>query len=136
MNLHERREATASTLERFAGKPFAFGSCDCGLVVIAHLKAMGWPIKTGGTWSTMLGLKRWLRRHGGSGAAAIDSWGVPRIAPAMVLIGDVVELAGETDFGSFGVVIGNGRVLAFHQDADGLAIIQPTGLPILTAWRT
>ena len=134
MNLSERRDAVEATLARFAGRPFAFGVCDCGLMVIAHLKAMGWPIRTGGTWKTALGLKRFLRRHGGSGAACIDGWGVPRIAPAMALIGDVVELPGETEFGSFGVAIGNGRVLAFHQDVDGAAILQPNDPP-LAAWR-
>lgn len=136
MNLVERAEAVNATIARFAGKPFAFGSCDCGLLVIAHLKAMGWKISTGGTWSTALGLKRWLRKHGGSGAAAIDAWGLPRIAPAAVLIGDIVELEGETEFGAFGIVIGNGRVLAFHEDVDSAAIIQPGSLPIIAAWRT
>lgn len=135
MNLAERRDATAKTLEAFAGKDFAFGQCDCGLMVIAHLKAMGWNIKTGGAWKTALGLKRFLRRHGGTGSACIDGWGVPRIPPAAAVIGDIVEMEGETEFGSFGVAVGNGRVLAFHQDVIGAAIIQPVSPP-LAAWRT
>lgn len=135
MNLVERADAVNAIIERFAGKPFSFGTCDCGLLVIAHLKAMGWKISTGGTWSTALGLKRWLRKHGGSGAAAIDAWGLPRIAPASVLVGDIVEMEGEGEFGAFGIVVGNGRVLAFHQDVEGVAIIQPGGRPILAAWR-
>lgn len=135
MNLAERAEVTRSTLDRFAGKPFEFGVCDCGLLVISHLKAMGWKIRTGGTWKSALALKRFLRRHGGTGAACIDGWGLPRIAPAMAIVGDIVEMQGETEFGSFGVCVGNGRVMAFHEDAEGVAIIQPTGLPILSAWR-
>jgi hypothetical protein len=135
MNLVERTEAVNALIEQFAGKPFALGTCDCGKMVIAHLRAMGWPIKTGGTWKSAVGAKRFLRRHGGTGAACIDSWGLPRIAPAAAITGDVVELPDGTDLGAFGVVVGNGRVLAFHEHADGVAIIQP-GVAALAAWRT
>lgn len=135
MNLAERAEITRATLDRFAGKPFAFGSCDCGLIVISHLKAMGWPIRTGGTWKSAVALKRFLNRHGGTGAACIDGWGLPRIPPAMAIVGDLIELEGEPPFGAFGVCLGNGRVMAFHEDAEGVAVLQPT-TPPLTAWRT
>lgn len=135
MNLAERADITRATLERFAGRPFAFGSCDCGLIVIAHLKAMGWPIRTGGTWKSAVALKRFLNRHGGTGAACIDSWGLARIPPAMAIVGDLVEIEGEPPFGAFGVCLGNGRVMAFHEDVDGVAVLQPTKPP-LAAWRT
>jgi hypothetical protein len=135
MDLNERRDITAATLERFAGKPFAFGTCDCGLMVISHLKAMGWPIRTGGTWKTATALRRFLNRHGGTGAACIDGWGLPRIAPAAVIIGDIVEIEGEAPFGAFAIAVGNGRIMAFHEDAAGVAILQPT-TPPLAAWRT
>jgi hypothetical protein len=133
--LYERVALTRATLDRFAGKPFSFGSCDCGLMVISHLKAMGWTIRTGGTWKTATALKRFLNRHGGTGASCIDSWGVPRIAPAEVIVGDIVEMRGEPPFGAFGVALGNGRVMAFHQDAPGVAVLQPVEPP-LAAWRT
>lgn len=134
MNLAERADITQATLDGLAGKPFAFGSCDCGLMVISHLKAMGWKVRTGGTWKTAVALKRFLNRHGGSGAACLDGWGVPRIAPAATIIGDIVEIAGEPPFGAFAIVIGNGRIMAFHEDAAGIAILQPTAPP-LAAWR-
>ncbi len=124
---------TAATIDAFAPHAFAFGKHDCGKMVIGHLKAMGWKICTGGTWSTAIGLKRFLRRHGGSGAACIDGWGVPRIGAAYAIIGDIVEMAGEPPFGAFGVCVGNGRVLAYHEDAAGAAILQPSHL--LAAWR-
>lgn len=136
MKLVERVNAVNATIERFSGKPFEFGACDCGKMVIAHLKAMGWPIRTGGTWKNAVGLKRWLRRNGGSGAACIDAWGLLRIPPAARIVGDIVELEGETEFGCFGIAVGNGRILAFHEDAIGAAIIQPAGLPIKAAWRS
>jgi len=134
MNLVERVEITNATLAQFVGQPFAFGACDCGLMVIRHLKAMGWTIRTGGTWKTATALKRFLKRHGGSGAACIDSWGLPRIAPAAAIVGDIVEIQGVPPFGAFGICVGNGRIMAFHEDAEGVAILQPVEPPI-AAWR-
>lgn len=135
MNLAERTEATRATLERFAGVPFDFGRCDCGLMTIAHLKRMGWKPKTGHLWKSTNGARKWLKAHGGDFPAFLDSVGLQRIAPAAAIIGDVMQLCGEPPFGAFGIAVGNGRVLAFHEDVEGAAIIQPTGLPIIAAWR-
>ena len=129
----DRVSITQKTLEKFVGRSFEFGKYDCGLMVVSHIKAMGWKIRTGGTWSTAVGLQRFLRRHGGTGAACIDGWGIPRITPAMSIVGDVVELPGEPPFGAFGICLGNGRVLAYHEDVEGAAVIQPT--EYVTAWR-
>lgn len=134
MNLAQRAEVTRATLDSFAGKPFAFGSCDCGLLVISHLKAMGWKIRTGGTWKSATALRRFLNRNGGTGSACIDGWGVPRIPSAAAIIGDIVEIEGEPPFGAFGVCLGNGRILAFHEDVDTAAVLQPTTPPV-AAWR-
>lgn len=134
-SLVERQAVTQATLDRFAGKPFEWGSIDCGQMVIWHLKAMGWKITVGPTWKTPIALKRFLNRRGGSGASCIDGWGVPRIPPASAIIGDIIEMEGEPPFGAFGVSLGNGRVLAFSEDVEGTAVLQPI-IPPLAAWRT
>ena len=130
MDLAARRDATRRTVERFAGHPFAWGQYDCGKMVIAHLRLMGRRpvLGPGGSWKTI------ARRHGGSGSACLDRW-MPgsRIIPAQAIIGDIVEMPGEEPFGAFGVCVGNGRVLAYHEDAEGAAIIQPG--QYLAAWR-
>jgi hypothetical protein len=133
--LIERTEAVNAAIAGFAGRALEIGTIDCGKMLVAHLKALGWKISTGGTWRNAIGLQRFLRRHGGSGAACLDGWGLPRIPPAMAIIGDIVELDGEPPFGAFGIAVGNGRVLAFHEDAEGAAILQPMKPP-LAAWRT
>ena len=136
MDLAARRDATRRTLERFAGHPFAWGQYDCGKMVIAHLRLMGRRpvLGPGGSWKTMAGALRFARRHGGSGSACLDGW-MPgsRIIPAHAIIGDIVEMPGEEPFGAFGVCVGNGRVLAYHEDAEGAAIIQPG--QYVAAWR-
>ena len=135
MNILERRDATQRTMDRFVGRPFAWGKYDCGKMLISHLREMNHrpTIGVGGTWCTPLGLKRFLARKGGSGAACLDGWGLPRIAPAEAWIGDVIEMPGEPPFGAFGVSIGNGRALAYYEEAEGAAVIQP--LQFIAAWR-
>ena len=136
MDIAKRRDATLQTVNRFAGHPLVIGTHDCGKMVISHLRAMGHRprIGQGGTWKSALGLQRFLRRHGGSGAACLDAW-LPgrRIAPAMRIIGDIVELPGEPPFGCFGVCINNGRILCWLEGMEGALIAQPTQL--LAAWR-
>lgn len=135
MNLVQRRDATKRTMERFVGRPFTWGEFDCGKMLIAQLREMKHRpvIGPGGTWKNAVGLKRFLSRHGGSGAACLDGWKLPRITGAEAWLGDIVEMPGEPPFGAFGIVVGNGRVLAYHEDTEGAAIIQPA--QIIGAWR-
>lgn len=135
MNLQERRDATEGTANRFLGHAFAFGRYDCGKMLIAHLRNMRHrpTIGPGGTWTSALGLKRFLARHGGSGAACLDGWGLIRIPPAAALIGDIVQVPGETEFGAFGISGGNGLLLGYHQDVEGVAWLRPSAF--IAAWR-
>lgn len=137
MDLFERRTATLRTLQRFTGHPFTWGKYDCGKMLISHLREMGHRprIGPGGSWRNPVGLARFLRRHGGSGAACLDGWGLPRIPPATVLVGDILEMAGEPPFGAFAVALdnGRGRIMGYHEDEEGLAVAQ--AIDVLNAWR-
>ena len=55
-----------------------------------------------------------------------DASAVGDAAPAAAVVGDIVELPGEPPFGALSVAVGNGRVLGYHQDAEGAEILQPT----------
>jgi hypothetical protein len=135
VNLVERRDITERSIAAFAGKPLAHGSIDCGKLVIRHLRNMGHRplIGPGGTWRNKAGLLRFLRRHGGSGAACLDGWGLPRIPPAAAIIGDILELPGEPPFSAFGIATGNGSVAAYHEDSDLLVYQRPS--QFIAAWR-
>ena len=131
-----RRDATLRTMNRFIGKPIDFAADnDCGKMAIFQLREMGRRprIGPGGTWKSVLGARRFLARHGGSVAAVLDGWGLPRILPSEAWIGDIMELQGEPPFGALSVCLGNGRVLGWHEDADACAVLQPVR-PI-AAWR-
>lgn len=134
--LEVRTAAAQATMDRFAEQPFQWGKNDCARMVAYHLRKLGYPVRLAkaGTYASALGAKRALDRLGfGSLREAVDSYGLMRIPPAAAIIGDIIELPAEDRFGALGVALGNGRVLAYHQDAVGAVVIQPTDYA--TAWR-
>ena len=88
-----------------------------------------------GTYRSELGAVRALKRAGYVNLAdALDDLGLPRIAPAEALPCDIIMLPGEGSFGgALNIVVGNGRVLGYHQDLPGADVLQPT--EFVAAWR-
>ena len=133
----ERRVAvTQATVDRFKDQPFKWGKNDCGRMVAFHLRKLGYGMKMAkaGSYSSALGARRALKRLGFTDVLeAVDSYGLARIAPAAVVVGDIVALPGDSNMGALAVSVGNGRVLAYHEDADGATIVQP--VEFLAAWR-
>jgi hypothetical protein len=134
--LIERRDAAQATLDRFRVRPFAFGSADCVQMLAFHLRQLGYTVllSKGGQYRTALGAKRSLKRAGfDSVAAALDGQGLEAITPAAALVGDIVQGPGDDGFGAFGIYLGNGRIVGFHQAIAGADVLQPIHLD--RAWR-
>jgi hypothetical protein len=130
-----RQQATQATRDRFFGRPFAWGRDDCGKMTVFHLKALGLPFaaaKMGG-YETAMGAKRALGRLGFKTLSEAADAQFPRIAPAAAMMGDLMLLPGNDAFGAFVIAVGNGRVLGWHEEAEGAVIMQP--LRFETAWR-
>lgn len=133
-----RRVAAAqATVDRFKDRPFRWGREDCARMVAFHLRKMGYSLRLAkaGSYTSALGAKRALRALGFADlAAAIDSYGLERIPPAAAVAGDILLVPGEDEFGgALHVAVGNGRSLAYHQDVEGAAIVQP--VEFIAAWR-
>jgi hypothetical protein len=131
-----RRDATQATLDRFKDVPFEWGRADCAKMLAFHLRGLGHELRLAkaGSYRTMLGAKRALRRLGfASLGAAIDAHGLMPIAPAAALAGDLVELPAEDEMGCITIAIGTGRVFGYNQGAPGAAVLQP--LAYVRAWR-
>jgi hypothetical protein len=133
-----RATAVAATIRRFDGRPFAFGSVDCVKMAAFHLRAMGHREALGlakaGTYRSALSARGALKRAGyDSVPGALDALGFARIAPAEALPGDLIQLAGEHELAALGLVVGNGRVFAFHQDAVGPVLVD--AVSVEAAWR-
>lgn len=134
--IERRVRAAQATLDRFKGKPFKFGTNDCGRMVAFHVRKMGHHPKLAkaGTYASALGARRALERLGFKSLAEVmDAHGFERIPPAAAAVGDVIEMPGLEGPGALGVAIGNGRALAYHEDAVGAVVVQPKEM--VTAWR-
>ena len=135
----ERRVAAVqATMARFANVAFVWGRIDCAKMVAFHLRQMGHHQGVGmhkaGSYRSALGARRALARAGyGSLSDALDVLGFARLAPAAALPGDIALLPGEDGFDAMCVVVGNGRVFGYHEDAVGAVVLQPARIE--SAWR-
>ncbi|MCW3837799.1 DUF6950 family protein [Sphingomonas canadensis] len=136
--LFERRDRTLVTCNRFLGAELDYHFADCGKMMVFHLQQMGHGGAVGhaGQWRSKLGLAKFLRRNGGSGAAVLDARGLRRIAPADAILGDLIEVPGEPPFGAFGVMLNNGAALMWSEHpaaGERCAIVRANVR--LAAWR-
>ena len=133
--LERRRDAAQATLDYWAGKPFSWGVCDCSRIVAWHLRQLGYNagLSRFGRYRTALGARAALRRGGHETIGdVLDGLLLARIAPAFALTGDIVLGAGTDSFGAFGIMLGNGAMLGFHEDAAGVSVLRRVQLE--TAW--
>lgn len=133
--LERRHLAIEATMTRYRDRPFAWGRVDCAKVAAFHLKKLGHKIliSKAGSYSSSLGAARALKRLGYTTLADMaDGLGLPQIAPARMLLGDIAELEADTPMGAIGIYAGNGNLFGFHEDFPGLVTVAP--LTVLRAW--
>lgn len=136
-----RRDATIATIARFQGQPFSWGRFDCARLAAFQARQLGWAVRIAkaGSYASALGAKRALARLGVSNLSElIDAHAIPRIAPAAALLGDLIEIPADDEepgegFGALTVALGMGRVLGWHPEVDGAAVLHP--LVLTAAWR-
>lgn len=134
MTSYERRvAATEKTKARFEGKPFAWGKYDCLRMAYFHARNMGKRPPAPAKYHSAMTAKIALSKRGVANLTDLLDGLFKRITPAQAWAGDLVMMPGEAPFGALAVSVGNGRVLAYHEDLPGAGIVQPT-LP-LAAWR-
>ncbi|WP_419808392.1 DUF6950 family protein [Sphingomonas sp.] len=133
----KRQKAAQAVLDRFKGKPMQYGKNDCARLAAMALRKMGHrsPMVKAGIYHSAVGALRAMKKLGFDDlAAAIDSVGLKRIAPAAALPGDLILIPGEGAFGGALVMaVSNGRVLGYHEDCAGAEVLQP--VEYLAAWR-
>ncbi|AYJ87675.1 hypothetical protein D3Y57_19270 [Sphingomonas paeninsulae] len=137
MHVLERRKiATEATMARFVGKEFRWGSADCAKLAAFHLRQLG--VKVGiakaGKWTTALGAKAALKRMGVKSLSELADKHLAEIAPAAALPGDIMIMPGDNDFEGLAIVLGNGAVLGWHEEAEGCAVLRIT-YEQTRAWR-
>lgn len=136
-----RVKAAQLCIDKFVGKPYEPGKSDCLRLFSTAVKAQGMKLSLAKvrSYSSEEGALRALRQEGyASLMAAVDAFGLPRIAPASALPGDIVALPAEegNPFGcALTVSVSNGRVVGFQEiEGQGVgAVLQP--LEYVAAWR-
>lgn len=131
-----RRDAAQATRDRFFGKPLRYSIDDCIRMGAYHVRKLGHRVRlpASGSYRTATGALRKMKALGYDDlAAAVDAHGFARIAPAAAAVGDLVMMPGDAGLHSLAVCMGNGRVLGWHEDAAGAAILQP--VEFVAAWR-
>lgn len=133
----KRREVTQATMDHFATRPFDWRKgATCVHLVRKQLVGMGHKPPPMRAFRSALTAKRALEAKGWASLTAMMDSLLPAIPPARAVLGDVVEMPSDDDvFGALAVVAGNGRLMGYFGATDGLAIVQPTLVPI-GAWRT
>jgi hypothetical protein len=133
-----RIEAVEATIARFQGKPLKYGRDDCVRMSAFVLRKLGvkTPLLKAGTYSSEISARRAMKKMGfATLPEAVDAVGLPQIAPALALPGDILALkADHGDDVALAVAVGNGRALGFWEGAGVCTVFQP--LAFETAWRS
>lgn len=139
MNPMVRRvDVAQAAVDRFAGKPFAWHTTDCGRLAAFVLRGLGYkPVFSRfGRYSTAMGAHKALKRAGFKDTVDwIDSiHGLTRTPFAMTLPGDLAAYEGQDAMTALTVVLGNQRLLGFHPQTGGCVVMQPIAIPEI-CWR-
>lgn len=123
--VRRERAATACRL-RFQGKSYKPGTRDCPIMGLHCLRKLGVqvPWAKGLKWSSEAeGLKTLKSLGFANLIEAVDSLGLPRIAPAMALAGDLIALPTSHKLGALAVCMGNGNLLAFTDHSPNAEVL-------------
>lgn len=154
LKTYDRAALAQGAFDRFNGKPFSWGDCDCVQLVRFVVMRAGHPnpLKGAKDYAGEVGAVRALRHAlkavkaplTGNLADVMDGLGYRRIAPAEALPGDIMGMLGPDPFGyAMAVAMGNGKALAFAADPEtgvescyvGEALITRDGItPAAIAW--
>lgn len=137
--VHERRaRAAQACIDRFMGRPYdPAARRDCAWMARHNLHHLGLRIRQGKLPSYRTeaeGLRALVSAGWSSLADAVDSLGLPRIAPASALPADIIALPTDHPLGALAIPVGNGRVLAYLDGESDAVLFDPTDF--VCAWRT
>jgi hypothetical protein len=133
MDLIRRMEATQLTVDTFKGKVFDDGKVDCVQLVDKHARNLGYKKLKVPKYNDMATAAAAMKQLGFRTLAEVLDHHFMRIPIHEVLAGDIVEGPGGNGFSALGIAVGNGRILAFHEEIPHADILQP--LFLTGAWR-
>ncbi len=136
-----RARAAQACIDRFLHAPLDYKAADCVRLVRLALVKQGVSVKPlkGLRWASATGALRALKASGFKSLIdGMDATGLPRIAPARALAGDVLALPakpGDPYGAALFVSVGNGRHLGFVNTGDRVVCEVCEVALFETAWR-
>lgn len=136
MELERRALATRKTEARFRDKPFRWdGAATCIHLMRYQARNMGHKVPTVPRFQSALGAKRALLKMGHEDLLSLMDSMLPRIAPAMMRIGDIMAVKGDEHFHALVIRGSATKFLGWHDDAQGCTIIDIPLENAVGAWR-
>lgn len=134
-----RVQAAERTIETYRGRDWAWeAGKTCAHMARFHLRQMGHKLEPMPQFRSLLGAKRALEARGWATVAdMLDAQaGLLRIAPAMMLPGDLGYLPSEDGIGSICLYLDRHKLAGwFVETGDTFAIVDVETRPIEAAWK-
>ena len=138
-DLIRRKRATAATLAKYRPQTFDWKKgVTCVHMARFHLAKMGHPVPVLPRMRGPIGAARALKERGWDDVAAmLDAQeGLTRIAPAMMLVGDLAVLPADEGFDGIVICAGRHKLLGWHQDwPNGMTEMEASLDAVLGSWR-
>lgn len=132
MNIIERVNATQKTVDKFKGREFREGECDCIQLVLLHARHCGRRIRIP-KYNDWESAARVLRKLGFRTLSEAMNHHFTPIKTIEMMTSDIVEVPGTNGFSSLMVAVGNGRTIGFHEEVPHADILEP--VIISGVWR-
>lgn len=137
-DLLRRQKAVQETMEKYRSRPFDWRSkATCLHMARFHLRRMGRKPPPMPQVGSLLAAKKALKERDWLNVAdMLDGIGLERIAPAMMLLGDLVAIESEDGIGSIFVAAGPNKIIGWCVEQEGLAVVDLAAPENLKgAWR-
>lgn len=132
-----RFDAASATLAKYRGKPFDWAKgLTCLHMVRSHLVKLGYRPETLPRIKSAVAARRALDARGWATTAdMIDAQGFQRIAPAMMVQGDIAYRSSEDGFGGLLVCVGPLKMMGWFENAPDFVVMDMQFDQLEAAWR-
>lgn len=132
--LLRRKAATEKTLAKYRDKPFSWkDGYTCLHMLRFHLRQLGHKPETLPRIRSAIAARRALDTRGWKDVGDMLDTLLPRIAPASMLLGDVVMFESGEGLGAITIALGGTKVMGWSDAAPMMTALEP--IEIAGAWR-
>jgi hypothetical protein len=134
--LLRRQAATSATMAKYRSKAFDWRSeVTCVHMARFHLRKMGHKMPKVPQMRSEIGARHALKARGVDNVAEMLDALLPRIAPAEMLLGDLVVAGSADGIGAIFVCAGPQKIIGWREDEEKMVFLDITLGELDGAWR-